>query len=114
MQYQQVSEGFHHGETLNDNGALTEDEFEELFDKCCKIVHVWNPFDPNTRSVDFKLPISEWLQKITNLLKQHQMRLVDTDKWWLIVMSSAEDGKPHAYTLEPVAFGKEVPTPKTK
>jgi hypothetical protein len=84
------------------NNALTKDEFSELYDKCAKVLHVWNPFDPTPRQVDFRLTPLQWIDKTRDLLNTHYVQLVDNAGYWLCVMQAPEDGKPHVYTLAPV------------
>jgi hypothetical protein len=82
--------------------AMTKNDFVELYDKCSKVLHAWNPFDPAPRKVDFRLSPLQWIDKSKDLLNTHYVRLVDDAGYWLCEMQSAEDGKPHVYTLCPV------------
>ncbi len=93
--------GIRHLQEANNN-ALTKDEFGELYDKCAKVLHVWNPFDPAPRHVDFRLSPTQWIDKTRDLLNTHYVQMVDDAGFWLCVMQSSEDGKPHVYTLSPV------------
>lgn len=92
----------HHVEPLKDSNALTKEEFEELYDKCSKIIHTWNPFDSSPRRVDFRLSVDAWMKKIKQLLSQHYIQLVDNSGCWFCVMNDPKDGQPHVYTLVPV------------
>jgi hypothetical protein len=77
--------------------VLTRDDFEHLLNCCADVVHVWNPYTQKVRNVDFGLPISEWLNRITRLLNLHTVRLAGTKDILLVVMQSPEDGKVHVY-----------------
>jgi hypothetical protein len=96
-----LDNGIRHLEPVQDNGALTKEEFSELYDKCSKTIHTWNPFTQAPRVVNFRLSLDEWMKKIANLLSSHYVQLVDDAGYWLCFMKDASDGKPHVYTLQP-------------
>lgn len=99
---QMQPDGSRHMTAANVDTALTREEFGELYDKCSKLLHMWNPFDPAPRMVDFRLSPLAWMNKIRDLLNTHYVRLVDDAGYWLCLMVAPEDGKPHVYTLKPV------------
>jgi hypothetical protein len=84
-----------------DDGYLTPDEFVGLYDTCNKILHVWNPFSPDLRHIDFGRTVTEWVQRIQRLLDMHLMHLAGSDDVWVIQMVSPEDGKVHAFPASP-------------
>lgn len=86
---------------------LQRDEFEELYDKCAKLLHVWSPFDPTPREINFRNSPKEWVEKIKNLLNVHYFQIANSENYWLCVMNSAEDNKVHVYTLKPSHDPKE-------
>ncbi|MGL3820550.1 hypothetical protein [Sphingopyxis sp. R3-92] len=86
----------HHFEPLNE-GFLTRDELEFLYDKTSDGIHTWNPFKEADRVLNFERSISEWVARIEALLEHHFVRFVGTKDLWLIQMDSPEDHRVHAY-----------------
>lgn len=73
------------------DGYLTQDEFVELYGYASQAMHVQNPFRParfNTR-----YSFSEWLDRIVGLLRIHQIRLVETSRYWVVQLASSEHGE---------------------
>lgn len=60
------------------------------------MIHVWNPYYPRARSINFERPVIEWVQRIYSLLEIHYVRLVDSGDALLVVLNNP-DGKVHAY-----------------
>jgi hypothetical protein len=69
-------------------GYLTQDEFVELYGHASEMLHVKNPF--RHLSFDSRYSFSEWIDRVVRLLSVHQMRLVDTSKYWIVQLASAE------------------------
>lgn len=69
-------------------GYLTQDEFVELYGHASEMLHVKNPFRP--LGFDSRYSFSEWIDRVVRLLSVHQMRLVDTSKYWIVQLASAE------------------------
>lgn len=82
-----------------EEGFLTRNEFEELYDTCSAAMHATNPFSGVT-SVNFRLPVQEWVNRIRSLLNIHLMRIAGNDTLWLVYMSG-EYGKVQAIIAEP-------------
>jgi hypothetical protein len=99
---QSMTPGVKHLDPIDD-GYLTRDEFVDLYDTCNKVLHVWNPFSPDTRHINFGRTAAEWVQRIQRLLDLHLMHLVSSDDVWVIQMTSPEDGKVHAFPASPGA-----------
>jgi hypothetical protein len=89
-----------HFEEVED-GFLTQDDFEFLFDKCCDVVHEWNPFRPGPRLVEFNRSIAEWADRIERLLAFHHVQLIDQDDVLLVRLSDPSDNKAHVITGSP-------------
>jgi hypothetical protein len=87
-------------EPLTD-GYLTRQEFVDLYDTCNKVLHVWNPFSPDARHIDFGRTVAEWVQRIQRLLALHLMHVAGSENVWLIQMASPEDGRVHAFPASP-------------
>ncbi|HVK80016.1 MAG TPA: hypothetical protein VM915_05335 [Verrucomicrobiae bacterium] len=98
-----IEEGHWNLEPLKE-GFLTRSDFVTLYDKCGDILHMWNPFRPGERKVDFGRSIDEWCDLIQNLLRYHVIWMrtdVEPGDGWLIDMESAEDGKVRVLKFEP-------------
>jgi len=94
---------FHQLEPLTD-GFLTKDEFVELYDYCADILHVWNPYDSRSRTINVRLHVRDWLSRIEQLVSLHQAQLVSGSCWVAAVPD--KDGKVHTYPAQPA---DEVP-----
>lgn len=97
---QSTTPGVKHLDRIED-GYLTTDEFVELYDTCSKVLHVWNPFSPDTRHINFGRTVAEWVQRVQRLLDLHLMHLAGSNDVWVIQMVSPEDGKVHAFPASP-------------
>lgn len=84
---------------LNKEQPLEINEFEDLYDISSNIIHIHNPFSRKDY-INLMYSTEKWLRKICALLNQHMIQFIDSNDWWLVVMSG-EDGKPHVYTLKP-------------
>ena len=80
-------------EMLLTSGYLTREEFEELYDECCDILHAENPFSggqQQTQSFLDKTP--EWMEKIRLLLNNHHVTLIDEQvELWVIMKAKSDD-----------------------
>ena len=93
-------QGVHLYNVLADS-FLTQEEFENLYDNCSKVLHTRNPFRTGEATIDFGKPIVEWVRLIQKLLDMHYMRLVDNDSLWVVHMNNPDDGKVHVYKVSP-------------
>ena len=82
-----------------EDGFMNRTEFEELYDTCSAAMHATNPFSDRT-SIDFRLPVQEWVNRIRSLLNIHVMYLAGTKTIWVVYMNG-EDGKVQALTAVP-------------
>jgi hypothetical protein len=82
-------------------GYLTQQEFADLYDTCNKVLHLWNPFSPDARHINFGRTVAEWISRIQQLLDLHMMQLAGTEDIWMIQMVHPEDGKVHAFPASP-------------
>ncbi len=80
----------------SDKEFLTRDEFIKLLDLCSDVLHVWNPYTPRERKINFEIPVLKWLEKIQSLLDIHSITLAGNTDVMLVVMQN-EDGKVHSY-----------------
>lgn len=89
-----------------DDGFMRRDEFEELYDTCSAVIHTTNPFS-DTTSIDFRLSVQEWVNRIRSLLNIHRLQLAGTETIWVVFMSG-EGGKVQAITAEPTVQQAQV------
>lgn len=85
-----------------EEGFLTREEFVALYNKCSEVLHTWNPFDPRPRVLHFGYSVSEWVQRIQQLLKMHYISFVSGKGVWVIIMSDPRDEKVHGFQTEEV------------
>jgi hypothetical protein len=100
--------GIHHHFEPVEDGYLSRDEFEFLYDTASNGIHTWNPFKDAERIINFERSIAEWVSRIETLLDHHLVRFVGTQDLWLVQMDSPEDHKVHAFIAPMVA---ELPKP---
>jgi hypothetical protein len=86
--FNQTPDGVKHFPATAD-GFLTKDEFVSLYDKCGKVQHARNPF--STEAIpQSEYTVQEWVSRIKTLLRVHLMRLVNGDKWVVVIPISGE------------------------
>ena len=83
------------------DGFLTKDDFVKTYEKCGKIMHADNPFGSKTDYSYYEKQISQWMTKISKLLKSHQIKLLSDNNLYLFHMAEKRDGKVHGYTFAP-------------
>ena len=83
-------------------GFLTRDDFVNVYDKCGKMMHSYNPFGSHYDYDFYASKIVEWESLIIGLLNSHLIHIKGIDGFYLIHMH--EDGREdvHGYY-----FGKE-------
>jgi hypothetical protein len=59
------------------DGFLTQKDLEELYSKCCAVIHMTNPYSNSVDYEYYKQNIKGWLEKIENLLNYHTFKLVN-------------------------------------
>ncbi|MBD3612385.1 MAG: hypothetical protein HUJ13_08260 [Hydrogenovibrio crunogenus] len=84
------------------NDYLTKEEFIKIYKKCGAILHASNPLGRKIRYEYYKKNIPEWVQKIMNLLNNHQIKLIHHNGFYLIHMKEDRDDKVHFYEFTPV------------
>jgi hypothetical protein len=95
--FNQTSEGVKHFPATAD-GFLTKGEFISLYDKCGKVLHARNPF--STEAIQqSEYTVEQSVIRIQTLLRLHLMRLVNGDKWVIVIPNS---GKIQACSATPV------------
>lgn len=85
---------------FQNTGFLTRDEFIELYDVCSKVIHTRNPFAADT-TVDFRITVVEWAERIEKLLSFHLFRLSGMSQIWIGELVAPSDGKSHIYIASP-------------
>lgn len=85
-----------------DNDYLTESEFVEVYTKCGAIMHANNPYGLEVDYAFYEKNIPIWRERIINLLKVHQIKLISSPNLYLIHMGETRDHRVHYYVFEPV------------
>lgn len=80
--------------------SLTELEFVELYERCGRILHADNPFGSKADWEQYRTEITQWRQKVLNLLNSHTIRLVDETRFYLVHMEEAGDEEIHWYEFQ--------------
>lgn len=80
-------------------GFLTRDEFVELYDLCSSVIHSRNPFAPQA-SINFRITVLEWANRIETLLRFHFFHLAGLPQVWVGELRAA-DGMAHVYIASP-------------
>lgn len=62
------------------DGFLHRDDWLKLYDLCSTVLHVWNPYDEKERHINFEKSVTEWVQRIQNLLGLHYVQLLEGQK----------------------------------
>lgn len=78
-----------------EEGFLTKEEFVFLYDKCGKALHTLNPYG-GSHTIDLKIPVHEWVDKIIKLLYIHQIKLLDDSETFIVYFQHPENGKVQA------------------
>ncbi len=84
------------------NDYLTKKEFIKIYKKCGAIMHASNPMGRKIDYKYYKSNLSNWRQKIINLLNNHQIRLIGHSGFYLIHMKEDRDDEVHFYDFEPI------------
>jgi hypothetical protein len=72
------------------SGFLTQDEFIELYQHTSVALHVRNPFKPEL-DWSFGYSIDEWINRIIMLMRLHQIKLVDSPDYWIVMLASEQN-----------------------
>ncbi len=96
-------------QTVNlERGFLTKDEFLFVYDECAELLHAENPFSEKRNIDKYFKKFKDWIPKIINLLKHHQLQLIDINKQIWVVMNSGTDKKVRAFLFEKIGKVGEV------
>lgn len=70
---------------------LTRDDYIQLFDKCCALLHAANPYSNSQPPYgQFMNEAPEWLRKTMALLNHHEIFPLDTDLMFVVQMGRAD------------------------
>ena len=75
---------------------LTRNDFTKLLNLCSDLLHVWNPYSPKEKKIDFEIPVLGWVEKIQWLLDIHCVQLTNSENVLLVFMQE-HDGNVHVY-----------------
>lgn len=84
-----------------DQDYLTKEDFLSAYDKCGGILHAANPYGAATDFGAYETNLTQWRNRIVNLLNAHTMTLVEDDHLYLFQMG-AGDHKPTYHVFGPV------------
>ena len=80
---------------------LTRLDFSKLYDLTSEILHTWNPYKPEPRVVDLIRPVKEWAELVWMLLREHMLKVAESDKRLIVQMHHPVDGQVHVFVAEP-------------
>lgn len=83
-----------------ESGFLTKQEFIKIYEICGGMMHADNPYANPKPIKDIQSNFKEWLMKIYNLLKNHNMRLVGGKIMLGAILARADNGLPQVVILE--------------
>ncbi|MCY3627053.1 MAG: hypothetical protein OXG88_05380 [Gammaproteobacteria bacterium] len=85
------------------SGYLTKNEYLILFSECNKMIHADNPFAPRKKNPETFLRFAKnWRKKISLLLNQHRVQLIDTKVEIWVLMQKSTDGNVGVYEFQQV------------
>lgn len=78
------------------DGYLTKEDFIQVFDTCCKMLHTENIYNKKHQNIDTLFSqFPEWHRKVIELLNHHQVQLMNPDLQLWVIMQEESDGKVH-------------------
>lgn len=86
-----------------ENGFLTRDDFETLYNRYGALMHTDNPYGDQSDYGDYLAQIPKWRELITGLLNNHKIHLLGDPNMYVIHLQEARDNKVHGYTFAPVS-----------
>lgn len=92
--------------------ALSQEEFEQLYDVCGEILHMRNPFSTKDPTTNIGYSVDEWVARIERLLAWHSVQLLDGQRWLCQIPA---EGPVHVTTGTPLpAENSGRPSPRTR
>lgn len=79
--------------------ALSQEEFEQLYDVCGEILHMRNPFSTRDPVTNIGYSVDEWVARVERLLAWHSVQLLDGQRW---VCQIPNEGLVHVTTGTPL------------
>ncbi len=79
-----------------EEGFLTKDDFIFLYDKCGKALHTPNPYSNKSTTINLKISVNEWVNKIVALLYIHQIKLIDNNVTFVVYFQHPKTNKVEA------------------
>lgn len=93
-----IVDGVHVPELVR--GALTKEEFVDVFKKCGCLLHAPNPFAGSSSIAFYQKSFPIWLSKIVLLLNTHEVHFVDDPNMWVINIKEDGDESVHYHVFE--------------
>ena len=81
--------------------CLSKEQFSFLYNKCSDVIHTWNPYRKEPRTVNFERPLGEWAELIWNLLGVHYLTIAKSDTKFIVQMHHPSDNLVHVYVAAP-------------
>jgi hypothetical protein len=82
-QPREIASGRKHFDRVED-GYLTREDFETLYDGSAEVMHCRNPYTPGDPTINVKHTVDEWSRRIKALLGWHFVQLIDVEGLWVV------------------------------
>ena len=83
-------------------GFMARDELIEVHGRCGSALHAQNPYGKARDYGAYENMIPTWMERIMRLLNCHQIRLLDSERLYVVHMKEPQDDRVHMYTFERV------------
>lgn len=80
-----------------ESGFLTREQFVQIYDKCGRVLHSYNPFGSRYDYEYYRVKIKEWITLIMELLAVHLIKLKGGEGFYLIHMEERGQKWVHGY-----------------
>jgi hypothetical protein len=81
------------------SGFMTREELVEIHGRCGNVLHARNPYGTPLDYEQYGSLVPTWMERIMALLNTHQVRLLDSDTFYLVHMREGRDDQAHMYTF---------------
>jgi len=80
---------------------LTKTEFPEVYGRCGVMAHAVNPYGKGIDYAYYLTMLPTWRTQVVNLLKNHEIRLVNIPGMYIVHMAETGDDRVHWYKAKP-------------
>lgn len=81
-------------------GFMERNELIEVHGRCGNVLHARNPHGKPLDYGAYEGMIPGWMERIMRLLNCHQIRLLESDRFYLVHMKEDGDDRVHMYTFQ--------------